>query len=52
LLFEQLPGYTGIDVADAGADPGGDAALTLAQMEHVIATWIVGTFADRGLCCL
>ncbi|MGH3282600.1 MAG: hypothetical protein ACRDNW_26190, partial [Trebonia sp.] len=27
LLFEQLPGYRGIDVADRGADPEGDAVL-------------------------
>ena len=28
LLFELLPGYTGIDTADRGADPAGDAILT------------------------
>ena len=28
LLFEKLPGYTGVDVADRGADPEADAALT------------------------
>ena len=29
LLFEQLPGYTGVDVADRGADPEADAVLTM-----------------------
>jgi hypothetical protein len=47
LLFEQLPGYTGVDVADRGADPERDAALTMSQMEHLIATWIVDRFTDR-----
>lgn len=28
LLFEHLPGYTGVDVADRGADPEADAVLT------------------------
>ncbi len=36
LLFEQLPGYTGVDVADRGADPEADAVLTMAQMERLI----------------
>ncbi|HEV2345149.1 MAG TPA: helix-turn-helix domain-containing protein [Actinocrinis sp.] len=49
LLFEKLTGYTGVDVADAGADPEGDAVLTVAEMEHVIATWIVGTWQNRIL---
>lgn len=38
LLFEHLLGYTGVDVADRGADPEGDATWTIEQMEHVIAT--------------
>ena len=29
LLFEELPGYTGVDVADRGDDPEADAALTV-----------------------
>ena len=29
LLFEHLPGYTDIDVADRGEDPEADAALTV-----------------------
>lgn len=41
LLFEKLPGYTGVDVADRGADPEGDAQLTVEEMEHLIASWIV-----------
>jgi hypothetical protein len=49
LLFEALLGYRGVDVADRGADPAGDAVLTLAQMEHAIATWIVGVWQNRLL---
>jgi hypothetical protein len=49
LLFEALPGYTGVDVADRGADVEGDAALTVAQMEHLIATWIVAVWQNRVL---
>jgi hypothetical protein len=47
LLFEQLPGYTGVDVADRGADPEADAVLTMAQMEHLLAEWVVPTFTDQ-----
>ncbi|WP_199854889.1 transposase [Streptomyces dioscori] len=49
LLCEVLPGYTGVDVADRGADPEGDATLTLDQMEHLIATWIVKVWQNRRL---
>lgn len=49
LLFEQLPGYTGVDVADCGTDPEADAALTIPQMEHLIATWIVRIWQNRRL---
>nr|WP_251061721.1 transposase [Streptomyces sp. ISL-100] len=49
LLFEQLPGYTGVDVADRGADPEGDAVLTLSKMEHLIATWVVRIWQNRRL---
>ncbi len=49
LLFEYLPGYTGIDATDRGADPEGDAVLTVAEMEHVIATWVVGFWQTRRL---
>ena len=49
LLFEHLPGYTGIDVADRGADPEADADLTMAQMEHLIAEWIVSVWQNRAL---
>lgn len=49
LLFEHLLGFTGTDVADRGADPEGDAVLTLTQMEHLIATWIVRIWQTRKL---
>lgn len=49
LLFEKLIGYTGVDAADAGADPAGDAALTISEMEHTIATWIVSIWQNRIL---
>ena len=48
LLFEHLLGYTGVDVADRGADPEADAMLTVDEMEHLIATWIVAIFTDRS----
>jgi hypothetical protein len=47
LLFEQLPGFRGIDVADRGADPEGDATLTLAEVERLISTWIVQIWQNR-----
>ena len=47
LLFEQLPGFRGVDVADRGADPEGDAVLTLAEIEHLVATWIVQVWQNR-----
>ncbi|MFI1307153.1 transposase [Streptomyces sioyaensis] len=49
LLFEKLAGYTGIDVADRGADPEGDAVLTVSKMEHLIATWVVKVWQNRRL---
>jgi hypothetical protein len=49
LLLEALPGYRGVDVADRGADPEGDASLTLSEMEHAIATWIVRVWQNRRL---
>ncbi|SEH02384.1 hypothetical protein SAMN05444920_12642 [Nonomuraea solani] len=49
LLFEQLPGYTGVDVADRGADPEGDAVVTMARMEHLIATWLISVWQNRAL---
>lgn len=48
LLFEQLPGYTGVDVADRGADPESDAILTVNEMEHLIATRIVQVWQTGG----
>jgi len=51
LLFEHLPGYTGIDVADRGADPEADATLTMEQMERLIAEWVISVFTDRTSEC-
>src|SRR5260221_7875882 len=47
LLFEHLLGYTGVDVADRGTDPESDAVLTIDEMEHLVATWIVASLTDR-----
>ena len=49
LLLEMLLGWRGIDAADRGADPEADAVLTLAQAEHLIATWIVKIWQNREL---
>ena len=49
LLFEHLTGYTGVDIADRGADPAADATLTMDEMEHLIATWIVAVWQRRQL---
>lgn len=49
LLLELLLGYRGVDVADRGADPEGDAVWTLAEMEHLLATWIVRVWQNRKL---
>ncbi len=49
LLFELLLGYQGVDVADCGADPEGDAVLTVAQTERLLATWIVKIWQNRQL---
>jgi hypothetical protein len=49
LLLEMLLGYRGIDVADRGEDPEADAVLTLAQIEHLVATWIVKIWQNREL---
>lgn len=49
MLFEHLLGFTGGDVADRGADPERDARITLAQAEHIIATWIVQIWQNRKL---
>src|SRR5216684_4348013 len=48
-LFELLVGYTGVDVADRGADPAADATLTMEELEHLIATWIVSVWQQRAL---
>lgn len=49
MLFELLVGYTGVDAADRGADPAGDAVLTMEEMEHLIAEWIVSVWQRRAL---
>ncbi|MFF0148004.1 Mu transposase-like protein [Amycolatopsis sulphurea] len=49
LLFEFLLGYQGVDVADRGVDPEGDAVLTMAEMEHLIAAWCVKVWQNRKL---
>jgi hypothetical protein len=49
LLFEHLLGYCGVDVADRGVDPAADATLTVQEMEHMIATWIVRIWQNRRL---
>ncbi|MFJ3628342.1 hypothetical protein ACIPQ3_19835 [Streptomyces albidoflavus] len=42
LLLELLLGFRGVDVADRGVDPEGGAVWTLEEMEHLLATWVVG----------
>jgi hypothetical protein len=49
LLFEHLPGYAGVDVADRGADPGADAVLTMDAMERLIAEWVIAVWQARAL---
>ncbi len=49
LLFEHLLGYQGVDIADRDVDPESDAALTVAEMEHLIATWVVKIWQNRQL---
>ena len=49
LLLEMLLGWRGIDTADRGADPEADAVLTVAQAEHLIATWAVKIWQNREL---
>ncbi|MFD3974093.1 hypothetical protein [Streptomyces cyaneofuscatus] len=41
--------YHGIDVADRGADPEGDATRTPSETEHLLATWIVKAWQNRRL---
>lgn len=49
LLLEHLLGYTGVDVADRGADPEAEAVLSMSQMENLIATWVVKIWQNRVL---
>ncbi|MFE6843787.1 transposase [Streptomyces sp. NPDC057686] len=47
LLLAVLLGYQGTDTADRGVDPEADACLTVTEMEHLIATWVVKTWQNR-----
>jgi hypothetical protein len=49
LLFELLPGWQGIDVADRGVDPEADAVLSIAEVEHLFATFIAAVWQLRAL---
>ena len=49
LLLEMLPGWRGIDTAESRAESEADAVLTLAQAEHLVATWIVKIWQNREL---
>ncbi|MGW0551910.1 transposase [Streptomyces altiplanensis] len=49
LLLELVPGWRGIDVADRGANPEADAAWTVAEMEHLLASWVVAVWQNRRL---
>jgi hypothetical protein len=49
LLLEFLLGYRGVDVADRGEDPEADTVLTVTEMEHLIATWVVKIWQNREL---
>src|SRR5205823_4661989 len=49
LLFELLPGWQGIDVADRGVDPEADAVLSIAEVEHLFATFIAAVWQRRAL---
>ena len=49
MLLEHLVGFTGMDVADRGADPEADAVLTMSQAEHLIATWVVKIWQNHRL---
>ncbi len=47
LLFAKLLGYQGVDTTDRGEDPEADACLTVTEMEHLIATWVVRVWQNR-----
>ncbi|MFE4054865.1 transposase [Streptomyces sp. NPDC059096] len=49
LLLELLLGFRGVDVADRGVDPEEDAVWTLAEIEHLLATWVVAVWQNRRL---
>lgn len=49
LLLEELPGFRGLDVADRGTDPEGDAIMTLEQAERYVAWFVVHVWQGRAL---
>ncbi|MFF2308482.1 hypothetical protein ACFVVP_39030 [Streptomyces sp. NPDC058128] len=49
LLLELLLGYRGIEVADRGIDPEGDAVWTVDEAEHLLAEWTVRIWQNRRL---
>jgi hypothetical protein len=49
LLFEHLLGYQGRDAAERGADVEDDAALTVEELEELIARWSVSLWQNRVL---
>jgi hypothetical protein len=49
MLFQLLPGYTGSDVSERGADPEGDAVLTVGRFERMVAAWIVNVWQNHAL---
>ncbi|MFI8343338.1 transposase [Streptomyces sp. NPDC085639] len=49
LLLELVPGWRGVDVVDRGADPEADASWTVAEMERLLASWIVAVWQNRRL---
>lgn len=49
LLFELLPGYQGVDVADAGPAPQPHTLMNIDEMENLIATWVIKVWQNRAL---
>jgi len=49
LLIEHLPGWRGIDVHDRGADPQGEASMTLDEAHEYLAWFVVNVWQRREL---
>ncbi len=49
LLIEHLPGWRGVDVADRGLDPAGDAAMNLEDAEEYLAWFVTHIWQRRTL---